>query len=112
MRCPNPLLIVITMFLPTALFIASADPAIAQSNLKNCPKSQSENRHNCFGTFRTNGSTYEGEFKNDTFDGQGTYTWPDGSKRVGEFSDAKLNGQVTVSYANGDVYSGTYVSDK
>jgi len=32
---------------------------------------------------------YEGEFKDGKYDGQGTYTWPDGRKYVGEWLDGE-----------------------
>ena len=35
------------------------------------------------------GDTYEGEFKDWDMNGQGTYTWSDGRKYVGEYKDGK-----------------------
>jgi len=44
----------------------------------------------------SDGSTYEGEFKNGEMNGQGTYTYPDGEKKEGEFKDGEIwNGQGT-----------------
>ena len=34
------------------------------------------------------GEKYVGEYVNDSIDGQGKYTFPDGRKSVGEFKDA------------------------
>ena len=34
----------------------------------------------------------------------GTYTWPNGDKYVGEFRDDKLNGQGTYTFANGTIW--------
>jgi len=38
---------------------------------------------------------YVGEWKNGKYNGQGTFTYPDGSKYVGEFKDGKSYGQGT-----------------
>ena len=47
------------------------------------------------------GDTYEGEFKDWDMNGQGTYTWSDGRKYVGEFIDGKIwNGTVYDKYGN------------
>ena len=55
---------------------------------------------NCFGRLhiekgKFKGWTYVGEFKNDKFNGQGTGTFPNGSKYVGEHKNGKPNGQGT-----------------
>jgi len=55
---------------------------------------------NCFGRLhiekgKFKGWTYIGEFKNDKFNGQGTGTFPNGSKYVGEHKNGKPNGQGT-----------------
>jgi hypothetical protein len=44
-----------------------------------------------------------GEFKDDKFNGQGTYTFANGNKYVGEFKDNKFNGQGTLFASNGSV---------
>ena len=59
-----------------------------------------------------NGSTYVGEFKNSIRNGQGTYTWANGNKYVGEFKDAKRNGQGTYTFANGTVDKGIWKNNK
>ena len=38
---------------------------------------------------------YVGEFKDEKYNGQGTFTHPDGTKYVGEFKDGLQNGQGT-----------------
>jgi len=109
--------------------------ASAQSNLKKCPKSTSAQWHNCFGTFKNkngvytgewrnskrngqgtytfaNGSKYEGTFKDDYFNGQGTIAYADGGKYEGEFKDSKFNGQGTIAYADGSKYEGEWKDDK
>ena len=42
------------------------------------------------------GDTYEGEFKDWDMNGQGTYTWSDGRKYVGEFKDGERTGQGNI----------------
>ena len=59
-----------------------------------------------------NGAKYEGEFKDDNFHGQGTYTWPSGNKYVGEFKDNKQNGQGTYTTPNGFKYVGEHKDGK
>ena len=45
---------------------------------------------------------YEGEYKDDKRNRQGTHTWADGGKYVGEYKDDKQHGQGTYTYANGE----------
>ena len=54
---------------------------------------------------------YFGEFKNDKFDGQGTYVWVDGTKYVGEWKDNKKHGEGNLTRANGDTYVGEFKED-
>ena len=74
--------------------------------------------HNCFGT-RTfaNGDKYVGEFRENKFNGRGTYTFGSnsefaGDKYVGEYRDGKKNGQFTVTTPNGEKYVGEYRDGK
>ena len=62
------------------------------------------------GTFTTsNGSKYEGEWKNGERHSQGTHTFPDGSTYEGEYKDDwelngtqyDKNGKITGKYVNG-----------
>jgi len=59
------------------------------------------------------GSSYEGDWKDDKYyegeyHGQGTYTYPDGRMYVGEFKDGEKNGQGTYTYPYGNKYVGEY----
>lgn len=63
------------------------------------------------GVFKySNGNVYEGNFKDATLEGQGTFTYADGEwkggKYVGQFKANKANGKGTFFYANGDKYEG------
>jgi len=58
------------------------------------------------------GDKYVGEFKDDKFNGQGTYTYVNGDKYVGQFNDGKGNGQGTYTYANGNKYVGEFKDNK
>ena len=96
-------------FLALVLMVGSA---YAQSNLPACPSSGYF--HNCFGT-RTfaNGDRYVGEFKDNKYNGQGTYFFLadnqlNGNKYIGEFKDGNLNGQGTLTFADGDKYLGQF----
>lgn len=40
--------------------------------------------------------------------GQGTETWPSGSKYVGEWKDGIYNGQGTKTFSNGEIKSGLW----
>ena len=59
-------------------------------------------------TIEYNGGTYTGEVSNGVPDGQGTFTWPDGTKYVGEFKDGKSDGQGTFTKADGGKYVGEW----
>ena len=65
-----------------------------------------------------NGSKYVGEWKDGKENGQGTYTWVsentwfNGNKYVGEYKDGKLHGQGTYTWANGNKYIGEFKDDK
>ena len=108
------------------------------SDLPACPSSGYF--HNCFGSFSHEGRQYVGEWKDNLYNGQGTFTWENSDKYVGEFKDGKFNGQGTYTfgpnsewagekyvgqwwnnkkngrgtytYANGDKYVGEFRDDK
>ncbi|HIA77974.1 MAG TPA: hypothetical protein EYO05_07340 [Gammaproteobacteria bacterium] len=56
--------------------------------------------------FRTitfpNGDKYLGELKDNSYHGQGIYTWADGSKYIGEYRDG-IESNGTIYYADGTV---------
>ncbi len=53
---------------------------------------------------------YFGEFKNQSFNGQGTLIYVDGHKYVGKWKDDKMHGQGTLTYADGTVKEGIWKS--
>ena len=55
---------------------------------------------------------YTGDVKNGKPDGQGTQTFPDGSKYVGEWIGGKPTGQGTQTYYDGDKYVGLFKDGK
>ena len=68
-------------------------------------------KYNGQGTFTyPDGNKYVGEFKNDNFDGQGTKTWSDGTKYVGEWKDDE-EWNITEYDKNGNI-TGKWVNGK
>ena len=72
-------------------------------------------------TWADGDNTYVGEFRDGKRNGQGTYTWVNGTKYVGEWKDNKRHGQGTTIFANGQgtwsfpfgyKYIGEYKDDK
>ena len=59
-----------------------------------------------FLTSCTQGTKYVGEYKDEKYHGQGTFTFPDGTKYVGEFKDGKRHGQGTFTHHTGKKYGG------
>ena len=79
------LLKLIVVFLAATL--ASSSISLA---LEPCPSDVNVLWSNCFGTLTLEDDSYVGEFKDDKFHGQGTYTFADGDRYVGEFISIKL----------------------
>ena len=68
---------------------------------------------NGYGTYVwDNGDKYVGEWKNNLFEGQGTFTFGpgewEGNKYVGEFKNGVQEGQGTFTYADGTTESGIW----
>ena len=86
--------------------------------LPDCPRDTNKVWDKCFGTYTFGnqsqwaGDKYVGEYKDDKYHGQGTYTFADGDKYVGEWKDDKIHGQGTYTYADGDRYVGEYKDGK
>ena len=72
-----------------------------------------DNKWNGEGTlYRADGTKkYEGNFKDGLFNGEGTLYYPNGAKYVGNFKDDLYNGEGTLYFANGDKYIGNFKDD-
>jgi len=103
-----------------------------------CQGNQNDYRHNCYGSFTfSNGNYYQGEWKNNKINGEGTFTWKKsgnkyvgkskdglnhgfgiktwkdaGSKYIGEWEYDKEHGQGTMTWAGGNKYVGTWKHHK
>ena len=86
--------------------------SISVHALPNCPSDTSVRWDDCFGTYTENIGTYVGEWKDDKYHGQGTYTVANGDKYVGEFKDGKYHGQGTYTYPNGERRVGYFMNDQ
>ena len=72
-----------------------------------CQGSDASKWSNCYGSWTaSDGNQYVGEWKNGTFNGQGTYIWTSGDKVAGEFKDGKTNGVVVRYFPDGNKYEG------
>ena len=92
------------------LYLITSSITYAQSNLPPC---NGNFKGPCFGVYVfPSGDKYEGQWKDNKYDGQGTFTWSDGKKYVGQFKDNKKNGQGTFTFANGNKYVGQFQDDK
>ena len=54
------------------------------------------------------GTKYVGQFKDGDLNGQGTKTWPNGQKYVGQYKDGEFNGQGTYTWPDGRKYVGQW----
>ena len=53
------------------------------------------------------GEKYEGEWKNDLFDGKGTYLWSD-SRYMGNWKNGKITGYGEFTWKDGRKYIGEF----
>ena len=60
----------------------------------------------------SNGDIYDGDWKNDVRDAQGTQIYVNGDIYNGKWKDDMKNGQGTFTYINGDIYTGEFLNDK
>jgi len=69
---------------------------------------------NVLGTFiwKSNGSRYEGEWKENKENGRGYKYWPDGATFEGEWKEGKFNGYGKHTWASGSSYEGSWVNHK
>ena len=58
------------------------------------------------------GSFYDGDIKNNYFEGTGTFKWKEGRKYVGSWKNGKMNGKGVMTYIDGAKYEGEFVDGK
>ncbi len=56
----------------------------------------------------SDGSRYDGDFKQNALDGQGTFVWADGSRYTGQWSNNQCHGYGTYTWPDGNSVSGTW----
>ncbi len=100
----------------SANVVSIEQPTISPAPTENVPQAVIEgcigDCTNGQGTFTfANGSKYIGEFKNGKVDGQGTLTYADGGKYAGMWSNGIKEGQGTVTLADGGKYVGRFKND-
>lgn len=59
----------------------------------------------------SNGTSYEGDYRNGLFNGEGTLTYSDGSIYEGNFVNGVIEGEGKYTTSNGDVYSGYFANN-
>ena len=84
-----------------------------KETLPNCPSDVNAYWHNCFGVYVSTsgewkGDIYVGEFRDDQFNGQGTYTFLDGDSYVGEWRNGEYHGQGAYIFADGTSNEGIF----
>jgi hypothetical protein len=60
------------------------------------------------GSWTSPAQKYAGEWRENSYNGQGTLTLPDGSKHVGDFKDGMPHGQGTRTHPDGTRYVGEW----
>jgi hypothetical protein len=91
--------------------ISMFEPAQAeQSRLPDCPAFRRIFKWNdCIGSAQLpSGEKYEGEFRADKPNGQGTSTKPDGAKYIGVWKDGQYHGRGELILANREKYVGDF----
>lgn len=69
---------------------------------------------NCFGTYKWGGENsghhhkYVGKWRNNSKNGHGTLTFPDGGRYVGEFANGNFQGHGSLTLPNGEKYVGEW----
>lgn len=74
-------------------------------------KREDQNKNGFGRTVYSNGTIYEGNFKDGAADGFGTIRYKDGSVYRGEIRMGELHGRGSLQYAGGTVYEGDFQND-
>jgi len=102
-------------FVVTSLLVLALSGVSAFSQTANLPACKGDYDRvtwtKCYGKkVNTNGDIYIGGFLNGVAHGQGTYTFPSGSKYVGEYKNGRRDGQGAEYRANGSIkFTGVWV---
>ena len=57
------------------------------------------------------GSSYEGDFKDDKFEGVGKFIWKNGHVYIGNWKDGKMNGIGEFKHRDGHILQGQYINN-
>jgi len=60
----------------------------------------------------SDGTTYNGEWKKNKINGEGSLVYANGDKYIGKFVNNEKNGKGTFTWSNGEIYKGDWVGDK
>ena len=60
----------------------------------------------------TDGSYYEGEIKNNFFEGYGKFRWREGREYIGQWKNGKMEGKGIMRYVDGAKYEGEFYQGK
>ena len=95
------------------LFISFFTHITLANDLPKCVGSDVKEFNNCLAKVRySDGSTYEGSFKNGMRDGFGKFQFQNGETYEGSYKDNKTEGIGKGIYENGDTYEGSYREGK
>ena len=86
--------------------------ALNSYSLPKCEEVDPTKWNNCVGTWIERGGKFEGEYKDGSPHGKGTWTHPDGDKYIGEYKDGVQHGKGTYIYPSGNKYVGIWKDDK
>ena len=82
-------------------------------NLPKCVGANTRDFNNCSATVKySDGSTFEGTFKNGMRDGMGKFVFQNGETYEGGYKEDKVDGTGKANYVNGDSYEGSYKEGK
>ena len=57
------------------------------------------------------GSSYEGDFKDDKFEGVGKFIWKTGHVYIGSWKDGKMDGIGEFKHRDGHILQGQYINN-
>jgi hypothetical protein len=95
------------LFLYIFLVLLMISACSEQNQISKCKGTDYSKWTNCFGKQKMTKGIYEGQYLNGEFNGQGTFSWADGSKYIGGFKNGKEYGQGTFTFLpSGNKYVG------